>query len=66
MEVTIITTADGRVTEAVTGYFAVKARLKTDAMIEVEKTDGTLKTIAAATITGYEQVKRATRKVGFR
>lgn len=65
MGTTIITTAQGRVIETTLGYFAVKARLKTDSMLEIEKTDGTLATIAAATVTGYEQ-RAAKRKVGFR
>jgi hypothetical protein len=66
MECTIITTAQGRVIEATTGYFAIKTRIKTEAWIEIERTDGKMESIASGTITGYAQATAATkRKVGF-
>lgn len=64
MEVTRIERGALGTIETTLGYFAVKTRLKTDAMLEVEKTDGTLATIAANTVTAFEQIKTK-RKVGF-
>jgi hypothetical protein len=65
MDITIITTADGRVIETTTGYFAIKTRKRTDAEIEYDKADGTKGTIAAAAIIGYEQRKARGGTFGF-